>query len=396
MTINYIKKLQDAHGLCINSAQLNISLPNCLEQLDIAEVRNVYVLALGEFAPNMEGFVRRFFTNHNKTYFAAVAATGEQSSLSSDAKDIVNIISKIRDAKTKDLVLVLLSDGAETAIEAPAAKYLEDGCYQDILDQLTAAKASIPEKATVTKYISNIYGGRLVQNTEAKVVTIALPYIAGNDLQVIGAGITCETNTDQQDVLTILNRYKVKVPEAFKVALQPNTTRLKAPTGFVKAGDQYFTISDGLSALEKNLEFVGKSFPEHELVFDNSALAGSAADTALRHIKTIHLAQKEGRKIILVGAGDLGRLGGTYRFPPDSEKANLKSFQVYVEAMKAGIAKLGAEQAVQGLVTSPDYFCPINAQTLAGEKLPLYQLSDDAQDLLSITYINNMFFYVIG
>ena len=93
-------------------------------------------------------------------------------------------------ADADDLVLVLLSGGASANWIAPAAGLaLEE--KQAVTRALLRSGAAIGEMNAVRKHLSRIKGGRLAARAHpAKLVTLAISDVPGDDPAVIGSGPT--------------------------------------------------------------------------------------------------------------------------------------------------------------------------------------------------------------
>ena len=93
-------------------------------------------------------------------------------------------------AGADDLVLVLISGGASANWIAPAAG-LSLNEKQALTRALLACGASIAEMNAVRKHLSRIKGGRLAERAfPARLVTIAISDVPGDDPTVIGSGPT--------------------------------------------------------------------------------------------------------------------------------------------------------------------------------------------------------------
>ena len=99
----------------------------------------------------------------------------------------------------EDLVLVLLSGGASANWIAPATGLtLEE--KQAVTRALLKSGAAIGEINTVRKHLSRIKGGRLAKRAHpAKVVTLAISDVPGDDPAVIGSGPTVPDPTTLAD-----------------------------------------------------------------------------------------------------------------------------------------------------------------------------------------------------
>ncbi|KRD15678.1 hydroxypyruvate reductase [Acidovorax sp. Root275] len=133
-----------------------------------------------------------------------------------------------------DLVLCLISGGGSALLTLPAdGLTLED--KQRINKALLESGAAIDEMNCVRKHLSRIKGGRLAAAcAPARVVTLTISDVPGDDPSVIASGPTVPDATTCADALTILARYGIDVPPAVRVALEAGA--LETP----KPGDAVF------------------------------------------------------------------------------------------------------------------------------------------------------------
>jgi hydroxypyruvate reductase len=75
----------------------------------------------------------------------------------------------------------------------------------------------------VRKHLSALKGGRLAAATPARVVTILISDVVGDDPTVIASGPTVPDPTTCADALAVLRTYDIAVPESIRAALQANT-----------------------------------------------------------------------------------------------------------------------------------------------------------------------------
>src|SRR5690606_4952746 len=119
-----------------------------------------------------------------------------------------------------DLVLCLISGGGSALLTLPAEGLtLED--KQRINQQLLESGAAIDEMNCVRKHLSRIKGGRLAAAcAPARVVTLTISDVPGDDPSVIASGPTVPDATTCADALAILERYRIEVPAPVRAALQ--------------------------------------------------------------------------------------------------------------------------------------------------------------------------------
>jgi len=106
-----------------------------------------------------------------------------------------------------DLVLCLVSGGGSSLLTLPAPGLtLQD--KQAVNRALLASGAGIAEMNCVRKHLSRIKGGRLAAAcAPARVVTLLISDVPGDDASVIASGPTVPDPTTSADALSILQRY---------------------------------------------------------------------------------------------------------------------------------------------------------------------------------------------
>ena len=133
-----------------------------------------------------------------------------------------------------DLVLCLISGGGSALLTLPA-EGMDLQEKQRINQALLESGAAIGEMNCVRKHLSRIKGGRLAAACyPAKVVTLTISDVPGDDPSVIASGPTVPDASTCADALAVLNRYQISVPDSVRAALEDG--RLETP----KPGDPRF------------------------------------------------------------------------------------------------------------------------------------------------------------
>jgi glycerate 2-kinase len=119
-----------------------------------------------------------------------------------------------------DLVLCLLSGGGSALLARPAhGLTLED--KQAVGASLLRSGATIAEVNCVRKHLSAIKGGRLAAACfPARVVTLAISDVPGDDPSVIASGPTVADPTTFGQALALIERYRVRVPVTVREHLE--------------------------------------------------------------------------------------------------------------------------------------------------------------------------------
>ena len=149
-----------------------------------------------------------------------------------------------------DLVLVLLSGGGSALLVAPAPGVtLTD--KQAVTRALLASGASIHEINCVRKHLSAIKGGRLAAAAwPARVVTLAISDVPGDDPATIASGPSVADPTTSADAREILQRYAVDAPASVCAWLLDAAAETPKPGAARLANSEYRLIATPQRALE--------------------------------------------------------------------------------------------------------------------------------------------------
>jgi len=119
----------------------------------------------------------------------------------------------------EDLVICLLSGGGSALMSLPA-QGLESSDKQQITRMLLRSGATIAEINCVRRHLSGIKGGRLgVACHPARLVTLAISDVPGDDPMDIASGPTVTDPTTSADSLAVLDRHGIAVPSHVRKAL---------------------------------------------------------------------------------------------------------------------------------------------------------------------------------
>lgn len=129
------------------------------------------------------------------------------------------ILTAVRGLDPEDLVVALISGGGSSLLVSPAGSMtLAD--KKAINRDLLASGATISEMNTLRKHLSAIKGGRLAcAAAPAKVVTLVISDVPGDDPSEIASGPTVADPTTVADALEIVARYGIDLPEAARAVL---------------------------------------------------------------------------------------------------------------------------------------------------------------------------------
>lgn len=133
------------------------------------------------------------------------------------AERILDLVSGLDE---NDQVICLISGGGSALLSLPAAG-ISMGQKQALNKALLHSGASIEEMNCVRKHLSAIKGGRLAEAVfPAKLLSLAISDVPGDDPSVIASGPTVVDETTCEQALNILKRYNVQIDENISDALK--------------------------------------------------------------------------------------------------------------------------------------------------------------------------------
>jgi glycerate 2-kinase len=148
------------------------------------------------------------------------------------------ILECVRGLGPDDLVVALISGGGSALLAAPVPG-LTLADEQAVNRVLLASGASIEEMNCVRKHLSSIKGGRLAAAAHpARVVTLVISDVPGDDPAVIASGPTVADPTSYSDAREVLKRYGISEPRS--VILHLDAARDETP----KPGDPRLARSE--------------------------------------------------------------------------------------------------------------------------------------------------------
>jgi glycerate 2-kinase len=162
------------------------------------------------------------------------------------------ILRLVDSAGAGDLVLCLLSGGASALMTLPAPGVtLAD--KRAVTAALLTRGAAIGDVNCVRKHLSAIKGGRLAAiAAPAKVVTLIVSDVVGDDPAVIASGPTVPDPTTCIDALAVLTKYNITMPPQILAALASGA--LETPKRLTAKTDTHI-IARPLDALEAAAAF---------------------------------------------------------------------------------------------------------------------------------------------
>lgn len=165
-------------------------------------------------------------------------------------KAAARMLELVQGLTADDLVLCLISGGGSALLALPA-----DGISleqkQAINKALLKSGATIFEMNCVRKHLSAIKGGRLaLACAPARVVTLMISDIPGDDPGIIASGPTLADPTTCADALAVLSKYNIETPEAIRRYLESGAGETVKPGDPRLERNQHYVIATAQDALE--------------------------------------------------------------------------------------------------------------------------------------------------
>ena len=112
-----------------------------------------------------------------------------------------------------DLVIALVCGGGSALLPSPPPGLTLDDEIA-LNEMLLASGAPISAMNVVRKHLSTIKGGRLAASTPARVVSLIVSDIPGDNPAYVASGPTVPDASTRQDALALVERYRLKLPQA--------------------------------------------------------------------------------------------------------------------------------------------------------------------------------------
>lgn len=206
-------------------------------------------------------------------------------------------------ADPADCVLVLISGGASANWIAPAPG-LTLADKQAVTRALLRSGAAIDEMNTLRKHLSRIKGGRLARAAQpARLVTLAISDVPGDDPAVIGSAPTVPDPTTLADARAVLARFHIEAPEPVRRALADSGNESPKPGDVAFDRSEFCLIArpaDALKTAEAGVRAAGL-----DCVFLGDRVEGEAREVAAAHAALAREIQQQGRRAVILSGGEL-------------------------------------------------------------------------------------------
>jgi len=205
-----------------------------------------------------------------------------------------------------DLLLVLISGGGSSLLSLPAAG-LSLGDKQEVNQALLRSGVPIDQMNVVRKHLSAIKGGWLAAAAPARVVSLLISDVPGDDPAIIASGPTVADPSTFAQALQILAKYQITPPPAVARHLAAAERETPKPGDPRLANCQTVLIATparSIAAAAKMAAAAG-----YQVVLLGDALEGEARDLGAQHGE-IALAYQLSGPICAQASGRVALLSG--------------------------------------------------------------------------------------
>jgi hydroxypyruvate reductase len=206
-------------------------------------------------------------------------------------------------AGPQDLVLALMSGGASALWSAPV-EGVSFEAKQTLTKQLLRSGARISEMNCVRKHLSRIKGGKLAAAAHpARLLTLAISDVPGDDPAAIGSGPTVGDPTTLAEARDALARYAIAPPPEVAAALEdPHNETLKPGDGKL-AATRFVMVAAPKASLEAAAAIARREGYRVEILGDS--LEGEAREVGRAQAARALEAKRRGERLAILSGGEL-------------------------------------------------------------------------------------------
>lgn len=227
------------------------------------------------------------------------------------------IFSLVSNLGADDLLLCLISGGGSALLSLPAPGISLDD-KRAVNSALLKSGATISEMNCVRKHLSAIKGGRLAQAAQpARVLTLAISDVPGDDPAVIASGPTVPDPTTYADVRAVIDKYGIDLPPSVAARIAAGADETPKPGDACFENVETTLIARPMQSLQAAAKLVRDAGYAVEILGD--AIEGEARDVAAEHA-ALAMASKPGT-VLLSGGETTVTVQGTGRGGRNAEYA---------------------------------------------------------------------------
>ena len=195
-----------------------------------------------------------------------------------DALNVGRIRNILSHVGPDDIVIVMISGGASSLLFSPR-NGVDPSLKIDVARQLMLSGADIIELNTVRTYLSDVKGGGLLSSINgARIVTLIMSDVPGNDPSFIGSGPTIPWSPSRDEVMNIL--------ESFDIDLKTDDligSLDERPVPGYTGENDWAVIADNMFALRTASDLLSRR--GYNVIIDPMPFSGEARTTSIDLIR---------------------------------------------------------------------------------------------------------------
>jgi hydroxypyruvate reductase len=312
------KLLMEMYEAAVATAHPDTCVPPHLPP--VPEGGRIIVVGAGKAAAAMARATERHYVgNGQKNLIAGFVTTRHGYGLPTDAIEVIEAGHPVPDANSiesakralelaasagpHDLVLALMSGGASALWSAPVAGVSFEA-KQTLTKQLLRSGARISEMNCVRKHLSRIKGGKLAAAAHpARLLTLAISDVPGDDPAAIGSGPTVGDPTTLAEARAVLARYAITPPPEIAAALEDPRNETLKPGDPKLAATRYAIVAAPKASLEAAAAIARREGYRVEMLGD--ALEGEAREVGRTQAAQALDAKRRGERVAILSGGEL-------------------------------------------------------------------------------------------
>ncbi|MBT9369736.1 glycerate kinase [Rhizobium sp. CSW-27] len=202
------------------------------------------------------------------------------------------IMDLVKNLQPEDLLIALICGGGSALLPAPPAGLtLADEIRLNEI--LLASGAPIAAMNVVRKHLSTIKGGRLAAATRARVVSLIVSDIPGDNPAFVASGPTVPDATTRRDALAIVEQYRLPLTPAMIAHLHCPAADAPDPADPAFSRHSHHVIASAGVSLEAAADIARRHGLAPHILSD--AIEGEALDVALVHAALAREVAERGR-----------------------------------------------------------------------------------------------------
>ena len=212
------------------------------------------------------------------------------------------ILAALEGLTAEDLVVALISGGGSALLCAPAPG-LTLADKQALNRALLKSGAPIEAMNCIRKHVSAVKGGRLAQAAmPARLVSLFMSDIPGDDIAAIASGPTVADETTLQTARDFMMRYRIALPAPLLTAMEdPANETPKPGEPCFRRAENHLVMTPGM-AIEAAMPLAREA--GYDVLYLGADIEGEASEVAAEHAALALKAAADGRRLCILSGGE--------------------------------------------------------------------------------------------